>query len=203
MDHVGLVGWHAHTTVRRPRKRETTATTKNTKKRSFAMSVAPAAIPPKPKIAATIAMTKKTAAQWSMGGLPPRSNGSGPRGAEQRSSAASQAPCNPRATRFNASRIPCGRHRPAPVARALPPIAERPSGRRPIDGAFQPALLAANRRRLTHPVVTHEALGPCAWPRATPGAFRGRPVSRGARRIRLRARAADPPLDPSRSWPRA
>src|SRR5882672_2315732 len=45
---------------------DTMATTRNTKNSTCAIEEAPAAMPPKPKIAATIATTKKTRAQYNI-----------------------------------------------------------------------------------------------------------------------------------------
>lgn len=50
----------------RPRRRLTRKMTRKTKKRILAMSVAVPAMPPKPKIAAMIAMMKKMTAQRSI-----------------------------------------------------------------------------------------------------------------------------------------
>ncbi|MEY4579136.1 MAG: hypothetical protein RL701_3839, partial [Pseudomonadota bacterium] len=55
-----------HTGVRRPKMSETTASTRNTKNRIFAMPAALAAMPPKPKNAAAKAITKNTAAQYNI-----------------------------------------------------------------------------------------------------------------------------------------
>lgn len=52
-----------------PKIRKVTQIAKNIKKRTFAISAAPAAMPPKPNRAATIEMTKKMAAQRSIGVL--------------------------------------------------------------------------------------------------------------------------------------
>jgi hypothetical protein len=50
-----------------PRITDATATIRNRKNNTWAIDEAPAAMPPKPKIAATIATTKKTNAQYNMG----------------------------------------------------------------------------------------------------------------------------------------
>lgn len=52
--------------VLRPRKNDTTASTRNTRNRICAMLDAPPAIPPKPSTAAMMAITKKVIAQLSI-----------------------------------------------------------------------------------------------------------------------------------------